>query len=198
MTRRSFSLIEVIVAVLILTVAAGGLFLGLGRSIRIVRIQSSKERLERLFSQAFRLSSISGHVSDVIISKGSDGWVGELTLWGKDSSDITALARNCEAIGRLPGVHSAALNGKEISGASFRFFGSHGLIAVCAFDQYGGEFSEEDIRFFRDIAASHAEPELILTLFPTPSPSPAETLSLEAYFMTTLHHPQFPNELTQT
>ena len=148
--------------------------------------------------QAFRFSSISGHVSDVIISKGSDGWVGELTLWGKDSSDISILARNCESIGRLSGVYSAALNGQTISGASFRFFGSHGLVAVRAFDQYGGELSEEDIRFFRDVAASHAEPELVLTLFPTSNPSPVELLSLKAYCMTTPHHPPFPNELTQT
>ena len=196
--RRSFSLIELIVAVLILALAASGLFLGLHRSIRTVRIQSSKERLEQLFMQAFRFSSISGHVSDVIISKRPDGWIGELTLWGKDSSDITLLARNCEAISRLPGVLSAALNGREISGASFRFFGSHGLVAVCAFDQYGEGLSEEEVRFFRDVAASRVEPELVLTLFPTPNPTPVEELSLKAYFITALYHPPFPNELIQT
>ena len=196
MARRSFSLIEVVVALLILGVAAGALLFGIDRSIRAVRFQSSKERLERLFLQAFRFSSISGHVSDVIISKNPDGWVGELALWGESASSLPILVRNCESIGKLSGIHSILLNGCEVNSVSFRFFGSHGLVAVCAYDRFERELAPEDFRFARDSA--HAEPELVLSLYPTPNPAPVESLSLKSYFLTAPHYPPFPNEYTQT
>ena len=196
MTRRSFSLIEVVVALSILAITAGVLLFGLGRSIRAIQTQTSRERLERLFLQAFRFSSVSGHVSDVIISKGPDGWVGELALWGQDSSNTHILARTCESIGQLSGIHSMFLNDCEIESASFRFFGSHGLLTVCAYDRYERELSSTDIRFSRDSGSS--TPELVLTICPTPNPTSAEAISLKSYFMTTPQHPPFPNEYTQT
>ena len=195
--RRSLTLIEVVLAFLVLAITAGALLLGLNRSIQAVRTQSSKERLERLFLQAFRFASISGHVSDVIISKESDGWVGSLTLWDDNSTNIHLLARNCEAIGQLGGIYSILLNDCEIQSASFRFFGGHGLTNVCAHDQFGREMAPADFRFVRD-AYSTAEPELILSIHATANSPLVETISLKPYFMTAPRHPPFPNEYIQT
>jgi prepilin-type N-terminal cleavage/methylation domain-containing protein len=197
-TRRSFSLIEVVVALSILAVTAGALLFGLGRSIRAIQTQTSRERLDRLFLQAFRFSSVSGHVSDVIISKGPDGWVGELALWGQDSSNTLTLARTCESIGQLSGIHSVFLNDCEITSASFRFFGSHGLITVCAYDRYERELSPADIRFSRDGGSSTPEPELVLTICPAANPTSVEAISLKSYCMTAPQHPPFPNDYIQT
>lgn len=196
MMRRSFTLIEVVVAFSILAMTMGALLFGLSRSIQAVRTQSSKERLERLFLQAFRFSSISGHVSDVIISKNSDGWAGSLTLWDNNATNIHLLARHCESIGQLGGIHSILLNDCEIQSATFRFFGGHGLTSVCAVDQYGRELPPADFRFVRD-AYSNAEPELILSIHPTQNSTLVETVSLKTYFMTAPRHPPFPNEYTQ-
>jgi type II secretory pathway pseudopilin PulG len=195
--RRSFTLIEIVVAFSVLAIAAGALIFGLNRSIRAVKTQCSKERLERLFLQAFRFSSISGHVSDVLISKEPEGWVASLTLWENTSKEVHKLAQKSKNMGQLGGIHSILINDCEVQSASFRFFGGHGLLTVCANDQFDKELSSVDLRFLRD-AHSNIEPELIVSIHPTPDSTHVETISLKPYFMTTPSHPTFPSEYTQS
>lgn len=196
MVRRSFTLIEVIVAISLLAVIAGVLVWGVGRSVGAMRTQSSKNRLENLFLQAFRFSSISGHACDVIICQYREGWRGSLSLWENSASNIHLLNRSGTSIGQLGGVQRILLNDCEVQSATFRFFGGHGLTLIYAQDQFGREIPPAAFRFVRD-SNSPVEPELVLSMYPSNNPTPVETISLKPYCMTVPRHPQFPNDYTQ-
>lgn len=193
---HSFTLVEILVALVIISVIAGSLVLGIGRSIQSVRARTSKERLERLFQQAFRFSSVSGHISDVIITKGPNGWEGALSLWENTASDTLLFARSCHSISQLSGTETICLNDLEFHGAIFRFFGGHGLSHIEAFDASGRTTYASDLQTIEDNLADR-QPEVTITLRPSNHSTVSEQVSMDPYLKTVPHPLPFPNEFLQ-
>lgn len=197
--RYCFTLIETLVAFSLLAIVLGAVVLGITRSVRATQLQTSKERLDRMLLQAFRFSSISGHVGDVVLCLSEDGngeWEGYVNLWEMDARTLSLLAQQCKAIGHLPGITTLQLNGRKVHKAIFRFFGGHGLSAVYAFDEYGSELTPSDFGFSSEVF-THSQRELEITLQPTRE-STGETLSLKKYILSTPHYLQFPDEYLST
>ena len=194
--RQCFTLVEVLVAFSVIAIAAGALLFGISKSVRSTQLATSKQRIERMLLQAFRFSAVSGHVGDVVIEKKEEGgWEGSLNLWEIDSKGLGILARKCSAIGSLGGIESVSLNDRDVHSLTFRFFGGHGLSAIYAYDQYGGDCSPMNFRSTSQ--STHIEQELEISLRPTVNPTPKETISLTPYLLSIPRHLPFPNEYLQ-
>ncbi len=192
--KASFTIIEVLIALCLLAIVAGAIALGIQRSVQATQLKTSKERLERLFLQAFRFSAVSGHVGEVVVRKRSDGmFEGYVNLWGQGTQSVSLIAQSCGPIGQLAGIDAIAFNGRTIHKAVFRFFGGHGLSSVCVYDQ--DDRKAANIEF--DCAAADDSPmsrDLDMIVRPTKDPTTPEIISLKPYLLSVPHHLPFPNE----
>jgi prepilin-type N-terminal cleavage/methylation domain-containing protein len=192
--KYAFTIIEVLVALALMAIVASGLVLGVTRSLRATQLKTSKERIERMFLQAFRFAAVSGHVGDVVIRREEDGaFEGYVNLWEIDSRRLSILAQKCVSIGRLSGIESISLNNCSVYRATFRFFGGHGLSTVYAYDQYKHELLPSDFGFSPE-NITHKKRELEMTLRPTKDPTPSEKISLQPYLLSIPHYLPFPDE----
>jgi hypothetical protein len=192
--KHCFTIIELLVALSLMAVIAGGLVLGVTRSVRATQLKTSKERIERMFLQAFRFAAVSGHVGEVVIRREEDGaFEGYINLWEIGSRNITILAQRCVSIGRLSGIESISLNGCPVHRATFRFFGGYGLSTVCAYDQYQRELVPSDFGFSPE-NLTHKKRELEVVLRHTQNSDNGEKISLHPYLLSIPDHLSFPDE----
>ena len=194
MKRHSFTLIEVLVAIALMAIVAGGIVLGIKRSVQATHVKTSKERIERMLLQAFRFAAVSGHVADVVIVQKEEGeFEGYINLWETDSKNLSILAQNCKSIGALPGIQSVGLNDRPINKVIFRFFGGHGLSIVHAYDSSERELAPGEFGFLPE-TAGQKKIELEISLRTTENQDPSAKISLHPYLLSIPRHLPFPDE----
>lgn len=192
--KHGFTIVEVLVAIILMSVVGGVLVLGVQRSLRATHLKTSKERIERMLLQAFRFASVSGHVGDVVIRREEDGtFEGYINLWEVEATSLCLLAQKCESIGHLSGIHTMCLNDKFVHKAIFRFFGGHGLSTVYAYDTSDREVDPASFGFSQE-KTSHKNKELEITIQSTQDRNPSEKISLDTYLLSIPHHLSFPDE----
>ena len=192
--KHSFTVIELLIAIILISVIGGVFVLGVQRSLRATQLKTSKERIDRMLLQAFRFASVSGHVGDVVIRRDEHGsFEGYMNLWELEATSLCLLAQKCEPIGHLSGVYSLYLNDKSVHKVIFRFFGGHGLSTIYANDEIDQEIDPARFGFSQE-RNLHKKPELDVTIQSTNGKTPSETISLDTYLLDIPHHLSFPDE----
>jgi hypothetical protein len=125
-SRFSLSLVEVIIASVILVLLASTMTYGFMQFYRETRIKNGKKELEILLRQADYLSTVLRQEIRVDVLQHDDEWLVFLQTWGADTSGL-----HFTRMLRLPGVSSIEINGRSFSEANISFIGVNGIIPSC-------------------------------------------------------------------
>jgi type II secretory pathway pseudopilin PulG len=196
--RRSFTLLEILIAFSVIATIAGVLVHGIVKSVRVTQLQTAKQRIEQMLLHAYRFATVSGHVGDVIVEKTEEGeWEGHLNLWEIDARGLSILAKKCSPIGHLSSINSLSINDRSVHSATFRFFGGHGLSAVYARDENEREMSVADFQF-EPCTMTHREQQLTISVRSATQAGPVESISCEPFLRSVPRYRPFPDEILQT
>jgi hypothetical protein len=190
--RHSVSLIEIIIAMVILSLVTAGLSISIAKHSRSIAFNKTCDRLEKMCFQAFRFSAINIHVTNVTIQKRNNQWEAYVCLWGYD--DIMRRAtQNCSDLKDLRGIRTIRVNGQSVSELTLQFFGSDGLALVYGLDEYGHPLKRVD--FIHIIEGKEVKtPEIVIES--SLNDVRARSLPLEQYLPSPESYQSFPSEYT--
>ncbi len=201
-TNHSISLVEVIIALVILSATIGGLVLSGADRNKKSQFTHSRDRIQHLCHQAYRFSAMNIHVTTVVLHKNDDNqWEAYLSLWG-DSDTMLRVTQNCKQLKDLKWVQNVLVDGQSVSELELQFFGHEGLSGVYAKNAWGSHLPEFDLIH----APGRTKPQIPQITFEAPfseidpltkrNTKAKRALDLERFAIAATDYPPFPNEYT--
>jgi type II secretory pathway pseudopilin PulG len=190
--RRSVSLIEIIVAMVILSLVTAGLSISIAKHSRRIAFNKTCDRLEKMCFQAYRFSAINVHATNVIIQKEKDQWEAYVSLWGNNDI-MRKITQNCSDLKDLRSIRAIRVNGQNVSGLTLQFFGSEGLALITGIDEYGHPLKHID--FIHIVEGKEVKtPEIIIES--DLNDVQTRSIPLQNYLSSPKSYLSFPNEYT--
>lgn len=127
-TKRALTLIELLVVFFILVLMAGSMSFGFVHYSRQAALKNTKDRLERLFSQADFVATIFQQEAEVLILKQDGHWYAKLKPWGDEEDEALDVFRNLPSnFLELEGIEKFQFNDTNVTELSLVFLPMRGI-----------------------------------------------------------------------
>ena len=193
MKRCSATLVEVLIALIIISTMLSALSFAIFRANASAQFSQSADRIEHLFSQAIHFSSLTGKEGSVILYKTNKQWYGYFDLFTSSAKRFTALTKAPPSSIQLKQLSKIRLNDHYLSEIKLSFYAHTGLFYIEAKDEFGSLLTAHQLGF--NFSNPEKKSDFSLELFPLASHLSKKSIYREN-FVTTIHtYVPFPNDL---